>query len=54
MEDIEIARKANLKNINEIAEKLGIDNEYIEPYGKYKAKISNKLYKKLESKKMES
>ena len=51
MEDIEIARKANLKNINEIAEKLGIDNEYIEPYGKYKAKISNKLYKKLESKK---
>ena len=46
MEDIEIARNAKLKNINEIAEKLGIDEEYIEQYGKYKAKISNKLYEK--------
>lgn len=46
MEDIEIARKAKLKNINEIAEKLGIDEEYIEQYGKYKAKISNELYEK--------
>lgn len=44
MEDVEIARQAKLKNINEIAEKLGIDEEYIEQYGKYKAKISNKLY----------
>ena len=46
MEDIEIARNAKLKNINEIAEKLGIDEEYIEQYGKYKAKISNELYEK--------
>ena len=46
MEDIEIARNAKLKNITEIAEKLGIDEEYIEQYGKYKAKISNKLYEK--------
>ncbi len=46
MEDIEIARKAKLKNINEIAEGLGIEEEYIEQYGKYKAKISNKLYEK--------
>ncbi len=44
MEDIEIARKASLKNITEIAKKLGVDEEYIEQYGKYKAKISNKLY----------
>ena len=51
MEDIEIARKAKLKEINKIAKKLGIDKEYIEQYGKYKAKISNDLYKKYENKK---
>lgn len=44
MEDIEIARQAKLRNINEIAEKLGIEDKYLEQYGKYKAKISNKLY----------
>lgn len=44
MEDIEIARQAKLKNITEVAKKLGVDEEYIEQYGKYKAKISNKLY----------
>ena len=39
MEDIEIARKAKLENITKIATKLGIDEEYIEQYGKYKAKV---------------
>ncbi|MBQ2917393.1 MAG: formate--tetrahydrofolate ligase [Clostridia bacterium] len=48
MEDIEIARKAKLKNITKIAKKLKIDEKYIEQYGKYKAKISNEL---LENKK---
>ena len=46
MEDIEIARNAKLKNINEVAKELGIEEEYIEQYGKYKAKISNELYEK--------
>ena len=32
-----------MKRINEIADKLGISEEYIEQYGKYKAKIDNKL-----------
>ena len=50
MTDIEIARKANIKNINEIAEDLGISNEYLEQYGKYKAKISNKLIDELQDK----
>ena len=50
MSDIEIARNTKLLNINEIAKKLEIDEEYIENYGKYKAKISNDLYKKLEKK----
>jgi len=39
MEDIEIARSATLKNINTIAQKVGINEDYLEQYGKYKAKI---------------
>ena len=50
MEDIEIARKATLKNITEVATKLGIDEEYVEQYGKYKAKISNELCEKMKEK----
>lgn len=37
--DIEIAQEASIKPISEIAEKLGIDPEKLELYGKYKAKI---------------
>ena len=43
MEDIEIARSAKLKNITEVAKDLKIGEEYIEQYGKYKAKLSNKI-----------
>ena len=50
MEDIEIARQAKLKTINKIAEDLEITEDYIEQYGKYKAKISNNLFKKLQNK----
>ena len=39
MTDLEIANKVQLKNINEIAIKLGLDIDDIEMYGKYKAKI---------------
>lgn len=37
--DIEIAQACNMKKIAEIAEIAGIDEKYIEQYGKYKAKI---------------
>ena len=37
--DIEIAQSAEIKPIGEIADKAGIDKEYVEYYGKYKAKI---------------
>ena len=37
--DIEIAREAKIQHIGQIAEKLGIDNNDLELYGKYKAKI---------------
>ena len=39
MNDIDIARKAKLKHIYEISDKLGIDRKYVELYGNYKAKI---------------
>jgi formate--tetrahydrofolate ligase len=38
--DIEIARQANMKPIAEIAAKLGIPDDALEPYGRTKAKIS--------------
>lgn len=51
MEDVEIARSAKLKRISEIAEELEIKEEELEPYGKYKAKISSEVAKRLETKK---
>ena len=51
MTDIEIAKSVKLENILDIAKKAGIDEEEIEPYGKFKAKISNKIFKRLENKK---
>ena len=38
--DIEIARKATLKSIFEIGEKLGVENEQLVPFGNDKAKLS--------------
>ena len=51
MSDIEIAQNAKLEKINKIAEKINIDDEYLEQYGKYKAKIDLKLFDKLKDKK---
>jgi len=39
MTDIEIAKSATMKHINEIADILGIEHEDLVHYGKYKAKI---------------
>jgi len=44
--DIEIAQEAKPRNILEIAEKVGIDEEYVDLYGKYKAKIDYNVLKK--------
>ena len=52
MEDIDIARNTKLKNITEIAKNAGIEDEELEQYGKYKAKIdSKKLCERLKNKK---
>ena len=40
MEDVEIARNTKLKRIDAIAESIGILDEELENYGKYKAEIS--------------
>ncbi len=47
MGDIEIARGVKLDNIAKIAKKIDIDEEYLENYGKYKAKISDKIFDKI-------
>lgn len=51
MTDIEIAKNVELDNISKIAKKINIDEEDLESYGKYKAKISNSIYKKIENNK---
>ncbi len=43
LSDIEIAQSCKLRPITEIAQGAGIDDEYIEQYGKYKAKVDLKL-----------
>ncbi|MDP4107358.1 MAG: formate--tetrahydrofolate ligase, partial [Bacillota bacterium] len=49
--DIEIAQAATMIPILGIAEKLGLNEDDIELFGKYKAKISNEALKKLATKK---
>ena len=41
--DIEIAQECEMQPITEIAAKAGIDDKYLEQYGKYKAKIDYNL-----------
>ena len=48
--DIEIAQQAELLPIREIAQKVDIQEEDLEYYGRYKAKLSESLFKKLERK----
>ena len=43
LSDIEIAQQCEMKPISEIADAAGIDEKYIEQYGKYKAKIDLSL-----------
>ena len=49
MTDIEIARNTKLENINKIAEKCGLQDEEIEQYGKFKAKINQKAFERLKN-----
>ena len=46
--DIEIAQEAQLQPIKEVAKSLGLDEDDLELYGKYKAKLSDECMKKAE------
>ena len=43
--DIQIAQESVMTNISELAAQVGIDEQYLELYGKYKAKIDYRLLK---------
>ena len=49
--DIEIAQQAELLPIKQIAENLGIEEDELELYGKYKAKLSESLFERLSDQK---
>lgn len=49
--DIQIAQEATLKPIQEIADTIGIKEDYLVPYGKYKAKIDYRIQGKVKDKK---
>ncbi|KUK12212.1 MAG: Formate--tetrahydrofolate ligase [Moorella sp. 60_41] len=46
--DIEIAQRAKMKPVMELARELGIEEDEVELYGKYKAKISLNVYRRLQ------
>ncbi|MBE3580242.1 MAG: formate--tetrahydrofolate ligase [Thermoanaerobacteraceae bacterium] len=48
--DIEIAQRAKMKPAMELARDLGIEEDEVELYGKYKAKISLNVYRRLQDK----
>jgi formate--tetrahydrofolate ligase len=51
LSDIEIAQKAKMQRATELARKLGIPEDAIEPYGHYKAKVSLEYVDSLQSRK---
>jgi len=50
LSDIEIARQAKMRPIQEIADKLGIASEYVLTYGEHRAKIKRKYVESLDGK----
>lgn len=45
--DIQIAQEAQMAHIKDVAASIGINEEDLEFYGKYKAKLSNELWEKV-------
>ncbi|MBO5535315.1 MAG: formate--tetrahydrofolate ligase [Clostridia bacterium] len=50
LSDIEIAQQCRMRPIAEIAEKAHVDEKYVEPYGRYKAKIDPALIEETDRK----
>ncbi|MCM1285280.1 MAG: formate--tetrahydrofolate ligase [Acetobacter sp.] len=51
LSDIEIAQQAKMKKIIDVAKSIGISEDELEPYGHYKAKISDSVYDRLKDEK---
>lgn len=49
--DVQIAQEAKMLPITEVAKKIGLDEEDLILYGKYKAKVNIKVFEKLKDKK---
>ena len=49
LSDIQIAHSIKLKPISDVANEIGIQNEELEFYGNYKAKLSEKLFNRLKN-----
>lgn len=49
--DIEIAQQTKLRPIKEIADSIGIKEEELEPYGRYKAKLNESLFERVKDNK---
>ena len=49
LSDIEIAQRAQLKPIGEVASAIGLAEEDLERYGNYKAKIAGHVYQRVQS-----
>lgn len=49
--DVEIAQSCNMLPIKEIAKSIGIDEDYLDYYGKYKAKLNDSLFNATKDKK---
>ena len=47
--DVEIAQSCKMLPIKEVAAKLGIDEDYLDYYGKYKAKLNDDLFRATEN-----
>ena len=49
--DIQIAQEAELMHIKDVAASIGISEEELEFYGKYKAKLSDELWENVKDRK---
>ena len=49
--DIQIAQETKMRPITEVAESFGINPDYLDTYGRYKAKINDELYESVKDKK---
>ncbi len=48
--DIEIAQSVEMQSIYKVTESIGIDEKFVEPYGKHKGKINHKIIEELKDK----